>query len=937
MTRKMKSLLSIILVAVLCVSLLSLPAFAAEAGSEELAEGNVGEVEENEPQETEIDKEKVDKEEETPTQEENETENDPVEKESSPAVAIVEAAIASLPEKDEFVAELAKLMSEGSQEEADACLEMLNTVVMAYEALSDEERAEVSNADALISIVEAINSQMMTTELGNEISTAEELADAMVNGGEYVLAGNISISDTLYVKSNVTLNLAGYTINYSGTNYAIVLENGSLTVSGGEMTAPSARGLFYLKKDTKLNIINGKYSALRYLFVSLGCVTVETGEFSNTRGYSGYFYADSKTYIYGGTFNVVYGFAMINNRTATVETSSSLSATTMGNYTDLAYKLTEEEYDNPVVLVWGKIGENGPEMYASGPAVYGNFWSSETDITINSGKMISASSTAIYHPQQGVFTMNGGYLQGATGIEAKMGHFTFNGGYVVGTGAADDGEGYESILGGTTSNGSAMKFELYYYGAEDSDGMLGARGSANQQAVAGGTYHLPRNNDFSLNITDGVFISENNAPITVKNWNMCAQQVSYSVTGGRFSSHLKTVDMEHGENDGVTAYGVPVCDTVKNVSNYIYSDDYKFAPAAYYDGVALSYGFAGSDAGYYASMADAIADRNNDPDARAYIYYLLDNELGKSGSVSRQLQIFYNLDDCAAYIPQSLNMGTDGAVFGYSFDSAAVEYNTAQYVITDNSQYALWSPAVTFDANGGTFTDGEEAITVLATVASGLYDGTGYGYVVPDDEGNVYVTMDEFGTSMSVPESVILTIPADPQWGIRNFLGWFYEDGTAFDPSTTQIKENVTVYAKWSQLYTVTVNYINKSTGETVKESFVSEKINEGDSYDFIDKQLSAIVIDGKTYNFDSKDGSALKSESIDGDKVINLYYVLDDVLGDNEGPTNPNGGDKVLGDSKAPGTGDNGFAELWILAALISAIGAFAVVIFKKRSRTGN
>lgn len=59
-----------------------------------------------------------------------------------------------------------------------------------------------------------------------------------------------------------------------------------------------------------------------------------------------------------------------------------------------------------------------------------------TDITINGGKLVGlkeGESLGVYHPQDGVLTVNGGEITGATGIEMRAGKLTVTGGTIRGT------------------------------------------------------------------------------------------------------------------------------------------------------------------------------------------------------------------------------------------------------------------------------------------------------------------------------------------------------------------------------------------------------------------------------------------------------------------------------------------------------------------------
>lgn len=66
-------------------------------------------------------------------------------------------------------------------------------------------------------------------------------------------------------------------------------------------------------------------------------------------------------------------------------------------------------------------------------AIQGNGTKHGTSITINGGK-ISGLLTAIYHPQYGKMTVNGGEIEGATAIEMRAGKLVVNSGTMIGKG-----------------------------------------------------------------------------------------------------------------------------------------------------------------------------------------------------------------------------------------------------------------------------------------------------------------------------------------------------------------------------------------------------------------------------------------------------------------------------------------------------------------------
>ena len=125
------------------------------------------------------------------------------------------------------------------------------------------------------------------------------------------------------------------------------------------------------------------------------------------------------------------------------------------------------------------------------------------------------------------------------------------------------------------------------------------------------------------------------------------------------------------------------------------------------------------------------------------------------------------------------------------------------------------------------------------------------------------------------------------------FDGWYTDAScqTAYDFSQA-LTVNTTVYAKWSvpytpptpsyNYYTVTVNYLDKETGEKVADSYVSPSRIQGSRYDVT--AYDAIAVDGYTY--DSTSGDALTG-TLNSNKVVNVYYVAEATeIPDDDTPT---------------------------------------------------
>ncbi len=103
----------------------------------------------------------------------------------------------------------------------------------------------------------------------------------------------------------------------------------------------------------------------------------------------------------------------------------------------------------------GKLTANGEYAAIQGNgSIGGSVNYSETEITINDGAEItSQSNCAIYHPQKGTLTVNGGTISGGTGIEMRAGTLDVKGGTIKATG---DYTAPVANDNGSTTKGSAI-------------------------------------------------------------------------------------------------------------------------------------------------------------------------------------------------------------------------------------------------------------------------------------------------------------------------------------------------------------------------------------------------------------------------------------------------------------------------------------------------
>ena len=130
--------------------------------------------------------------------------------------------------------------------------------------------------------------------------------------------------------------------------------------------------------------------------------------------------------------------------------------------------------------------------------------------------------------------------------------------------------------------------------------------------------------------------------------------------------------------------------------------------------------------------------------------------------------------------------------------------------------------------------------------------------------------------------------------------------------------------------YTVTVNYYDKASGESIHTPYTDSKPS-GSSYDVTAQDKIAIT----GYTYVETTGDALTG-TLNGNKVINVYYTKDSSIDDGNTPTDPGtdiGDDDVpVTPAQPPKTGDS--MGLWIAAAMVSGMGLIWLFLSGKKRK---
>ena len=130
--------------------------------------------------------------------------------------------------------------------------------------------------------------------------------------------------------------------------------------------------------------------------------------------------------------------------------------------------------------------------------------------------------------------------------------------------------------------------------------------------------------------------------------------------------------------------------------------------------------------------------------------------------------------------------------------------------------------------------------------------------------------------------------------------------------------------------YTVTVNYYDKDSGEVIHTAYTTTQ-REYTAYDVTAQDKIAIT----GYTYVETTGDALTG-TLNGNKVINVYYTKDSSIDDGNTPTDPGtdiGDDDVpVTPAKPPKTGDS--MGLWIAAAMVSGMGLIWLFLSGKKRK---
>lgn len=290
------------------------------------------------------------------------------------------------------------------------------------------------------------------------ITTRDELQSALDNGGTVSLTDDVDASaNGLTVKKDVTMDLNGHSLKVANSNAT------NIQIIGATLTLV----------DSTDNNKDGTGQGKIYTEVPYAKGTYETVAISVNRG--AHFIMES------GLIDTASAFTDNSNQGQYAVGLNDGSATSDAN----------------VIINGGHIKAGWYAIAGNGGCV-----SADHNITVNGGILESVADYAIYHPQRGTTTINGGVVYGASGgVAIKRGNLVVNGGTITSKGVGSTGT-WGDGTGGLAN--AAVNINAHY-----------------------GTTDVKLNN--------GSFIAEGNAISLIKDLKYPS---SLTITGGTYSSDI---------------------------------------------------------------------------------------------------------------------------------------------------------------------------------------------------------------------------------------------------------------------------------------------------------------------------------------------------------------------------------------------------------------
>ena len=342
------------------------------------------------------------------------------EKEADEAVAAVQAAVDALPTAEELTAM--------PQEEQQAVYTDLYAAYDAYQALTEEQKVQISGAekfDALFEVFNAMVAPLTAAQLTSLIvdgttvvenstvgsttsgtgwtydvdSNTLTLKDATINGTDTI--GHVGTG--IYAEGDLTIVLVGSSTvtgvqDPNGDSQSIrvsgnltIQGGGSLTAQGAETSSGSSYGIFVIGSFTQQGgsvtaiggNINGNHTSTG-LYVYGGTVTAQDGTLTATGG---------------DTSGSSYGISMSSSSSVTVGSATVTVTGGTGNYSYGLYVNPSSPSVSPSVTLSGSGSLTARSGSGTDTAVgiyLNNIWSSTGSVTVGDNSTLLTNSVILY-------------------------------------------------------------------------------------------------------------------------------------------------------------------------------------------------------------------------------------------------------------------------------------------------------------------------------------------------------------------------------------------------------------------------------------------------------------------------------------------------------------------------------------------------------------
>ena len=348
------------------------------------------------------------------------------------------------------------------------------------------------------------------TDLAKAIAAADD-------GDTVTLLEDVNIDSTIFIDKGIEFDLGGKTITVvssnswasTGVRNALSFTSGNSVIKNGKIL--DVRSMDNTTGNWGIAAISGS--------ASLTTESIEMQTYQPSSGaYYNYILRAAATNAGEGTLTLNAGTVLseLPKTSPEAETYGAVAVSVLGKYNNSTVTYIEDGYVGEKLVI-----NEGVIIDTTGFAVTGNGAAHGTTIEINGG-VLSSGSLAIYHPQVGNLTVNGGTLTGEfAGIEVRAGNVVINDGTITST---SDTFNCDPNGNGTTTTGAALAIAQHTTKQDIS------------VEINGGTFNgiravneaNPQENDptpnVDISIKDGEYIGEINA-VDVDNF----------ISGGNFS------------------------------------------------------------------------------------------------------------------------------------------------------------------------------------------------------------------------------------------------------------------------------------------------------------------------------------------------------------------------------------------------------------------